>query len=207
MPWRLLWWQQHNLLGKGMQRVQGLPGPREVRSLAGRREAGLSRVLGLSAVCAALPPWELVRRGRDPSSVPFVFSGVCLHASCGHLGTHVMWHTRTPEIKPGFSARRASGRLEQGLSVRVKSSCAYLAVYSGSTLLEVEKLPKIIDWGKDQRWPRSRLSPHLDKVVSQQGTLVLCTPRPRIFAPFMWLSFQPTREVGFQFPSWVLSMC
>lgn len=91
------------------------------------------------------------QEGAGSFLCPIVFSQVFVFMPPVVTWAHVMWHTRTPEIKPGFSARRASGRLEQGLSVRVKSSCAYLAVYSGSTLLEVEKLPKIIDWGKDQR--------------------------------------------------------
>lgn len=94
-------------LRQGDARGPGSAGAPRGRSLAGRREAGLGRVLGLSAVCAALPPWELVRRGRDPSSAPPYF------LRC--LSSHLLWspgrtwwaHTWTPEIKPGFSASQS----------------------------------------------------------------------------------------------------
>lgn len=80
-----------------MQRIQGLPGPREVRSLAGRREAGLGLGAGPECCLRCFATLVAGQEGAGSFLCPTVFSQmfVC-NTSYGYLGTHVMGaHTDT----------------------------------------------------------------------------------------------------------------
>lgn len=69
--------------------IQGLPGPREMRSLAGRREAGLSLCAGTECSLRSFDALVVGQEGAGSLLCPTVFSQMFVfNTSCYYLGAH-----------------------------------------------------------------------------------------------------------------------